>query len=410
MGAKRVAGSQSPKRRTKQKKGAKVQESATPEHRSPPVATLPDWCMPALGLLETPVAAAELPVSCRDMVAAMLPKSGLNSEAGGRHLYQRQFLEGLSEHFTGLQTGHQAAIAMAQDSIAALASEQTEVVSKVGVTKQRADEMRAVRDAKHETWKKAVDAVAETGKAITTAQEQVKNHEAEHKCSQDLVEQLGQFMATKFVPLKEFSIPGNQWRLRAKTSKEVANTLASILPVGVEDSLRDALQVAFKRKPGENESFAVMTIEYAEKLFSKHLASLDAKINSFDTTAQAGIAAVTAAEEAAVEAKKHKDDAESEYMAADNQLLEADTLADDAANEENQLKPRAAELAAALEKAEAELAQVQSFIANFEALREGLPAASAAEVTAGEEVTDQSTATEATAREEATAQSTGGER
>lgn len=111
-----------------------------------------------------------------------------------------------------------------------------------------------------------------------------------------------------------------------------------------------------------------------------------------------------------MEAKKHKDDAESEYMAADNQLLEADTLADDAANEENQLKPRVAELAAALEKAEAELAQVQSFIANFEALREGLPAASAAEVTAGEEVTDQSTATEATAREEATAQSTGGER
>jgi len=366
--------------------------------------------MPALGLLEMPAAAAELPVSCREMVAAMLPKSGLNSEAVGRHMYQQRFLEGLSEHFTGLQTGHQAAIATAQDGIAALASEQTEVVSKVGVTKEKANEMRAVRDAKHETWKKAVDAVAETGKAITTAQEQVKNHEAEHKCSQDLVEQLGQFMATKFVPLKEFSIPGNQWRLRAKTSKEVANTLASILPVGVEDSLRDALQVAFKRKPGENESFAVMTIEYAEKLFSKHLASLDAKINSFDTTAQAGIAAVTAAEEAAVEAKKHKDDAESEYMAADNQLLEADTLADDAANEENQLKPRVAELAAALEKAEAELAQVQSFIANFEALREGLPAASAAEVTAGEEVTDQSTATEATAREEATAQSTGGER
>mmetsp|Transcript_56125 Transcript_56125/g.111536 ORF Transcript_56125/g.111536 Transcript_56125/m.111536 type:complete len:411 (+) Transcript_56125:54-1286(+) len=410
MGAKRVAGSQSPKRRTKQKKGAKVQESATPEHRSPPVATLPDWCMPALGLLETPVAAAELPVSCRDMVAAMLPKSGLNSEAGGRHLYQRQFLEGLSEHFTGLQTGHQAAIAMAQDSIAALASEQTEVVSKVGITNQRANEMRAVRDAKQETWKKAVNAVAETGEAITTAQERVKNHEAEHKRSQEEVERFGQLMVTKFMPLKEFSFPGNQWRLRAKTTQEVADALASISPVGVEDSLQDALQVAFRRRPKENESFAAMTIEYAEKLISKHLACLDEKIKSFETTAQAGAAAVTAAKEAAVEAKKHQDDAENEYIAADNQLLEADTLADDAANEENQLKPRAAELAAALEKAEAELAQVQSFIANFEALREGLPAASAAEVTAGEEVTDQSTATEATAREEATAQSTGGER
>eukprot|EP00419_Tripos_fusus_P027626 CAMPEP_0172711136 /NCGR_PEP_ID=MMETSP1074-20121228/58139_1 /TAXON_ID=2916 /ORGANISM="Ceratium fusus, Strain PA161109" /LENGTH=52 /DNA_ID=CAMNT_0013534725 /DNA_START=65 /DNA_END=219 /DNA_ORIENTATION=- len=52
MGAKRVAASQSLKPRTRQKKEAKVAESTTPEPRSPPPAvTLPDWCMPALGLL-----------------------------------------------------------------------------------------------------------------------------------------------------------------------------------------------------------------------------------------------------------------------------------------------------------------------------------------------------------------------
>jgi len=148
-----------------------------------------------------------------------------------------------------------------------------------------------------------------------------------------------------------------------------------------------------------------MTIEYAEKFVSKHLEKLDARIKSFDTEAQVQAAVVTAAEEAAEEAKKHHEDAQNEYIVSDNQLLAADTLAKDAANEENQLKSKAAELATALETAEAELSRVQSFIASFEALREGSPAAAVA-ATAGEEVTSQSDAAVATAGEEATAQST----
>jgi hypothetical protein len=381
-------------------------EPSKPEPQSPPVAAFPDWCMPTLGLLETPSANAELPVSCREMVAAMLPKSGLNSEVSGRHMYQQQFLECLSGNFIGLQKGPQAAVASAQANIAAVASEQAEVVSKVGVTKGRAEDLRAVRDAKEDTWKGTVDAIARAGKAIAAAEEQLKNHEAEHKRSQEEVERVGQIVTTKLMPLKEFSIPS--WRARDKTSKDVADALASASPDGIEDSLRDALQIAFRRKPGEDDSFAVMTIQYAEKLVFKHLENLDARIKSFDTEAQTRAGVVIAAKEAAEEAKKHQDDAENEYIVADNQLLEADTLANDAANEENQLKAKAAEVATALETAEAELARVQSFIASFEALREGLPAAAtapAAEVTAGEEVADQSVVTEATAGEQATAQS-----
>jgi len=159
------------------------------------------------------------------------------------------------------------------------------------------------------------------------------------------VEQLGQLMTTKFIPLKEFSIPGTKRRLRDKTTKEVVDALASVSPAGVEESLRDALLVAFRKRPGEDESFAVMTIEYAETLVSKHLEKLDARIKSFDTEAQAQAAVVTAAKEAAEEAKKHYEDAQNEYIVSDNQLLAADTLAEDAANEENQLKSKAAELA-----------------------------------------------------------------
>jgi len=400
MGAKRAAASHSPKKRARQQKADK----ANPEPQAAPDAAIPDWCMPTLGLLETPAANAELPVAFREMVTAMLPKSGLNSEVSGRHMYQQQFLEVLSNNFIGLQAGRQAAVATAQASIAALASEKAEVVSKVGVTKEKANEMRAVRDAKEVTMKAAVDAIAETGKAIGAAEEQLKNHEVEHKQSQEEVEQLGQLMTTKFMPLKEFSIPGTKRRLRDKTTKEVVDALASVSPAGVEESLRDALLVAFRKRPGEDESFAVMTIEYAETLVSKHLEKLDARIKSFDTEAQAQAAVVTAAKEAAEEAKKHYEDAQNEYIVSDNQLLAADTLAEDAANEENQLKSKAAELATALETAEAELSRVQSFIASFEALREGSPAA-AAEAIAGEEVTDQSVAAEATAGEEATAQS-----
>jgi len=320
----------------------------------------------------------------------------------GRHTYQQQFLEGLSENFVGLQTSSQAAVATAQARIAALASEQAEVVSKVGVTKEKANEMRAVRDAKQETWKKAGDVIAEIGQAIAAAEGQVKNHEVEHKHSQEEMEKLGQLIATKFAPLKEFSIKA--WRVRDKTAKELVDALTSVSPAGIEDSLGDALRVAFRRKPEEGESFAVMTIEYADKLVSKHLESLDARIKSFDTEAQSRAAAVTAAKEASEKAKKHQNDAENEYIISDNQLLAADTSAMDAANEENQLKSRAAELATALEKAEAELLRVQSFIASFEALRKGSPSA-AEEATAGEDVADRSAATEATAVE-ATAQST----
>jgi len=409
MGAKRVAASQGPQQRTRQKKGAMVAEPSKPEPQSAPAAALPDWCMPTLGLLETPAAAAELPKSCREMVAAMVPKSGLNSEASGRHTYQQQFLGCLSGNFIGLQKGPQADVATAQANIASLASEQAEVVSKVGVTKGKVEDMRAVLDAKQEAWQKTVDALAGAGKAIAAAEEQLKNHETEHKRSQEEAECLGQVVTAKLAPLKEFSIPG--WKARDKTSKDFANALASASgPAGIEDSLRDALQIAFRKRPGADDTFAVMTIQYAEKLVSKHLEDLDARIKSFDAGAQTRAGEVTAAKEAAEEAKKHLDDAENEYIVADNQLLEADALANDAASEENQLKARAAEVATALETAEAELARVRSLVASFEALFEGLPAtaaapATAAEVTAGEEVTDQSAVAGATAGEQATAQS-----
>jgi len=401
MGAKRVAASHSPKRRVRQK----TMEGAKAQPQSASVATIPDWCMPTIGLLETPAAIAELSVNCREMVAAMLPCLGLNSEVNGRHTYQQQFLDCLSEHFKVLQTCCQGVVATARANIAALTSEEAEVVSKVGVTKEKANEMRSVRDEKHDTWKKAKDVIAESSKAIAAAEEHLKKHEAEHKHSQEQVEQLQQLLTTKFTPLKEFSIPGIRWRLRDKTTDEVVDALASISPAGIEDSLRDALRVAFRKRPAQDESFAVMTIEYAEKSISKHLENLDAKIKSFDAEAQSRAAAVTAALEASENAKKHQKDAEKEYIVSENQLLAADTLAMDAAKEENQLKSRASELATALERAEAELSRVQSFIASFEALREGSPAA-AVEATAGEDITDRSAAAEATAGEEATAQST----
>jgi len=254
-------------------------------------------------------------------------------------------------------------------------------VSKVGLTKGQANVMRAARDAKQENWKKTVEATAGTGKSITAAEEQVNNHEAEHKHSQEELEQLGLIMTTKFQPLKEFLFPGSKWRLRDRTAKEFTDALASFSTLGgIADSLRDALKIAFRKRPGENESFATMTIEYAEKLVAKHLESLNAKIESFGTEAQARAATLTAAKEAKEEAKKQEEEAENEYIVADNQLLEADTLANDAAQEQNQLKPRAAALATALETAEAELAHVQSFIASFEALREGSLGAAAVEV------------------------------
>jgi len=201
-------------------------------------------------------------------------------------------------------------------------------------------------------------------------------------------------MTTKFMPLKEFSIPGTKWRLREKTTKDVADALASLSPAGVEDSLRDALRVAFRKRPGENESFATMTIEYAEKLVSKHMENLDAKIQGFEAEAQTRVAALTAAKESAEHAKTQKDAAENEYITADNHLLEADTLANNAVDEEKQLKPRAAALATALETAEAELICVQSLVASFEALREGASTAAAVEATVGQQVADQSAAAE----------------
>lgn len=182
--------------------------------------------------------------------------------------------------------------------------------------------------------------------------------------------------------------------MRDKTTREVAAALASISPAGIEDSLRDALQVAFKKRPADNECFALMTIEYSEKLVSKHLESLNAKIENYDAEALSRAAAVASAKEAAEEARKRKDDSENEYIVADNELLEVDILANDAANEEKQLKAKAEELAVALETAEAGLAQMQSFIDRFEALRAGSPPSSAAEGIAGNEASNQSAAVE----------------
>jgi len=400
MGAKRAAASQSLKPRTRPKKEAMVAKATMPEPQSEPVVAPPDWCLPALGLLETPVANAELPLSCRETVAAMLTNSGLNSQVGGRHMYQQQFLQSLSENFMGIQTSCQAAVATAKTQIAALGSEQAEVLSKVGIAKERANDMRAVRDGKQQMCKKATEAITEIRKAILAAEELVKNHEAEHKQSQEEVDRLGQLLTTKFTPLKEFSIPGTQRRLHDKTTREVADALASTLPAGVEDSLRDALQVAFRRTPADEESFAVMTIEYAETLVSKHRENLYAKIKSYDTEALSRAAAVASAKEAAEEARKCLDVFENDYIVADNQLLEIDALANEAAHEEKQLNAKAEELAIALETAEADLGQVQSFIDNFEAMRAGLPASAAVAETAGHEASAQGAAVEAPAEKD----------
>jgi len=401
MGAKRAAPSQSPGPRAKgrpKKEANELKENPRakepkrlPTEPPPPVPPvfIPDWCLPVLGLLGV---SPELPESCRAMISDVLQHSGLQKEVSGRHGYQELFLKALSESFAEILTLRQQALEAAKMGVSENELSKIKVSSKLDAAKEKANVIRADRDAKHEAIVSARKAIQTAEAAQACATDQVKNHQAEHEQTQADLETFTKLVMTKFVPLKEFSFPGRQWKLREKAVQEISGALSK---AGMEESLKDALLIAFKKKPADGEKFASEAIDFTEKLVSKHMESLEAKINGFGRDAQSRAAAEIAASETLGAAKKHEDGAVDDFIAADNLLLEATTAVDTAGAEEKLLGHKAAELKASLEKAQAQMAQVKSLIDSFEAAR------SPAEVN-----TEPIASTEATAEPTALAETT----
>jgi len=92
-------------------------------------------------------------------------------------------------------------------------------------------------------------------------------------------------------------------------------------PIGPK-ALVDAAMIALTTKPEERSSFAQQTIEYVDSSFNSHIKSLEEKILSFDTEAENRVAACKLAEEAVCTVRQQSENAISDYIKTQNELLE----------------------------------------------------------------------------------------
>lgn len=325
----------------------------------------PEECAPILELLGM----AELPDSCREMLAAMAPHS-LRTPEGERHAYQEQMIGVLTSVISGVEDERKATVAAAEAQIAEAQTERDGADSALAAATEKEAAEIAARDAKEQANKEAEAAAVAAKEALTAAQEKVASFESEQKAVAEEKVEYEKLVGEKLEQLKAGAFPGKEWRTRDKMIVEFTKALETLSPD--EPSLRGAFAAAAKGKPGQRGRFAEKAIEFTEALLTKHIAALGETLAGGESEAASRAQAVTAAEEALKAAEGVRDQSQDEYIAAENTLLEATEAKNAAQNILDTFEPRMAGLTATLASAKERLEGVQALAAKFDELCKGV--------------------------------------
>lgn len=336
-------------------KKAKLQASSCEPESEDPLLKQLDPILSALS-------SSELPEHCCDIFRVALPLCiGVASEE--RHSYQTKVLDLAASSMQSLEVSRRAAFTEAEARVETLKNEGL-------AARNNAEVARGVAAAKQEESDAKVPEVAERASEVSAAKlaldDDVVRKEALIASKAAItVEQddFGKVLETIWEPLKVAAWAGHSWR---KREKAVAELTEKLKPVGLDESLVDALAAALKLKPEQRQGFAQRAMDFAQEAFVKHAASLAEQIASKSAEVDSREKAVTGATAKLTEVQALHVEKEKEWEELQKCCAELETIANTAqtAAAAFHAEIQAAEAGALAEKSnlEAAVALSESFV------------------------------------------------
>lgn len=332
------------------------------------------------------LSASATTAACCDTLRAALPHC-LADVADDRHSFQSKMLDLTVSALSTLVEEARTELAEAEKKAETLRSDSTVAKTDFEAAQGIADAKKAESEAKGaevETLSKDVDAAKQEVEAAAQKKEAFLASKAglfeEQAAFQTVIDDMWQ-------PLKEHSMPNQQWRKRDKLLNEMVE---KIKPLALEGSLVDALLVGLKMKVEQRSSFAQKALMFTEEAFEKHKAALAERIAGAAGEEAANEQAVVAAEAKLAEVKGRHAAQDKEWDEFQNAWAELETKAGDAKTSSAALENDVESAVGEVEEGKTELNAALEVAASFTTLRErpAVLETVAAEPVATEEVSE----------------------
>jgi chromosome segregation ATPase len=289
------------------------------------------------------LASCEKTAASCDTLQAALPHC-LASSKQERHGFQVKIVEATVSALKDLEEASRTSLAEAEAAAAKLQAQSDE--SKVNY-----DSAQLVANAKKDESDAKGQECENFGKEVDAAKGEVKAQiekkdaflagmatlSVEQEAFQKVLEELWQ-------PLKSASFLSQQWRKRDKCCNELVE---KIKPLGLEDSLVEALKATLKLKVEQRSAFAQRALTCVEEALEKHSASFSERVAGAGAEEAARTAGVTEAEKKLAISQEKMNELDNQHMELQNVWAELETKAGEA---KNSVTSTAAELEEAIEE------------------------------------------------------------
>jgi len=296
---------------------------------------------------------------CCDILEAALPHC-LGEPSEERHSFQIKMLDLTASALKGLEDAARVELTEAETSAESLRNEALvtrsdfEAAQKVADTKKEESDAQGVEvekfDANVNAAKLEVQDSAEKKDTVLASK---ANLIGEQEAFQTLLNDIWE-------PLKACQFSGQQWRKRDRFCSDLIEKLS---PLGIEESLIEALQVALKMKIDQRSEFAQKALASAEDAFEKHKVLLGDRIA--ETSNQE-----SECEKIVAEAEAKLAEMQSQHANEDTKSNEFQTLWAELETKATELKDAAsaadAEVLAAQERVETLKAKLETTIQLFQ--------------------------------------------
>lgn len=313
---------------------------------------------PILAALE----ASELPGDCCEIFRAALPHC-LAEASAERHSFQLKMLDLASDALKRLEEAGRSALKTAEEKASSLhadsavAATDFEAAQRLATAKQeesnaKSAEVEKLRGEENAAKEELAEAVKNKETFLVEKVQFVADVEAFQKLLDDM-----------WQPLKSGAFPGAQWR---KRDKVLAELMEKLKPLGLDESLVEALLVALKLRLDQRTAFAQKAFDCAEGAFEKHKAALAERVAGTATEEETRDRMVTEAEAKVAEIHLKFTEQDKVYDELQNAWAELETTSNaaksKAASIETEVQAAAADIAARQADLEAALQVAASFV------------------------------------------------
>jgi chromosome segregation ATPase len=323
-------------------------------------------------VIATLVAADHLPKQCRDIFQASLPFC-FSTACADRHKFQLEVLSNAQKVLDDMEAEKRSKVSEEENQLASVQTEKDATIAEREAKAASAEGKKKECDEKSgqvDEATKAVEAAADAVKAAQNRKEECLDKK--NKLSADLAD-FQTLLSTSYQPLKDGSFPGREWQKRNKMVTEFLKKLGAATKI--EASLMEAMEVLFKTRPDQRETFAKTTLEFVEKALDDHTQSISQQIPALDDQAAAHEKEIEADEAVLSEKKSQKESVEKEWDEAQKEWVEMDTEACKARSKVQTIELKVEEVQAEVNLAKQALEEFLNVSAAFAQLKEPVKAA-----------------------------------